>query len=254
MRKISKIASALALSCALALGASAPALADVTYKDRSLAVTGSGSYTATDLFGGFKDVMPGDELDQPVTVANESGKTVRVYLRAEAHGDSNPLTYSEAFEEADGKDQATDPEAGIGGPGQRDETAASMADFLRQLHLTVTAGGAVVFDATPDLEAQLAESVLLGELAPGEALRVDAHLSVPIEMGDAYANRVGEVDWVFTAEELDEPAAPEAPADKPADPLSQTGDSSPVLLLATLAGAAVVVAAAALLLSRRSRR
>lgn len=251
MRKISKIASALALSCALALGAAAPALADVAYKDQSLAVTGSGSYTATDLFGGFKDVMPGDELDQPVTVSNESGKTVRVYLRAEAHGASNGLTYSEAFEEADGKDQATDPGAGLGGPGQRDEGIAGMADFLRQLHLTVMAGGVTVFDATPDLEAQLAENVLLGELAPGGSLRIDARLSVPLSMGDAYANRVGEVDWVFTAEELDEPAAP---ADRPSGPLSQTGDSSPALLLAALAGAAVAVAAAALLLSRRSRR
>lgn len=251
MSKISKIASALALSCALALGTAAPALADVTYKDQNLTVTGSGEYAATDLFDNFKNVMPGDELEQPVTVSNESGKTVKVYLRAEAHGESNAVTYFEAFEEADGKDQATDPEAGVGGPGQRDETVASMADFLRQLHLTVAAGGAVVFDATPDLEAQLAESVLLGEVAPGAELQIDAHLSVPVEMGDGYANRVGEVDWVFTVEELDEPAAP---ADKPAGPLSQTGDSSPVLLLSALAGAAVVVAAAALLLSRRSRR
>lgn len=229
MRRISKIASALALSCALALGAAAPALADVVYQDRSLGITGAGSYTATDLFDNFKDVMPGDELDQPVAVSNESGKSVRVYLRAEAHdGQSNPPAYA--------------------APG---ETVASMADFLSQLHLTVTAGGAVVFDASPDLEAQLAEGVLLGELAPGGALQVDAHLSVPIAMGDAYADRVGEVDWVFTVEELDEPAAP---AGRPSGALSQTGDSSPVVLLAALAGAAVVVAAAALLLSRRGRR
>lgn len=242
MRRISKIASALALSCALALGAAAPALADVTYQSRVVSVAGSGAYTATDLFGGFKDVMPGDELDQPVTVSNESGKAVRVYLRAEAHGEGNPLAYSEEAEWADGKGQ--EDASAASSDGLRDETVASMADFLRQMRLTVEAGGAVVFDASPDLEAQLAEDVLLGEVAPGGSLQVDAHLSVPIEMGKKYMHRVGEVDWVFTVEEIDEPAPP----------LSQTGDSSPVVLLAALAGAAVVVAVAALVLSRRSRR
>lgn len=245
MRKTFKIASALALSCALALGAAAPALADVAYRDRVVSVAGSGAYTATDLFGGFKDVVPGDELDQPVTVSNDSGKAVRIYLRAEAHGEGNGLTYSEEAEWADGKGQ--EDASAASSDGLRDEDVAGMQDFLRQLHLTVEAGGVTVFDASPDLEAQLADNVLLGEVAPGGSLQVDAHLSVPIEMGNAYADRVGEVDWVFTVEEVDGPSAP-------AGPLSQTGDSSPALLLAALAGAAVVAAAAALALSRRSRR
>lgn len=243
MRRISKIASALALSCALALGAAAPALADVTYRDRVVSVAGSGAYTATDLFGGFKDVVPGDELDQPVTVRNDSGKAARVYLRAEAHDEaSNGLAYSEEAEWADGKGQ--EDASAASSDGLRDETVASMADFLRQLRLTVEAAGVTVFDAAPDLEAQLADNVLLGEVPAGGSLRVDARLSVPIEMGNAYAERVGEVDWVFTVEEVDGPAGP----------LSQTGDSSPALLLAALAGAAVAAAAAALVLSRRGRR
>lgn len=245
MKRIFKIAPALALSCALALGAAVPALADVTYRDRVVSVAGLGAYTATDLFDSFKNVVPGDELDQPITVRNDSGKTVRVYLRAEAHDEqANPLTYSEAFEAYDGKDQS-------GVSGLRDETVASMADFLRQLHLTVTVADAVVFDATPDLEAQLAENVLLGEVASGSDLRIDARLSVPIEMGDDYADRVGEVDWVFTVEEADEPAAP---AEKPAGALSQTGDSSPVVLLAVLTGAAAFAALVTFAVMRRRGR
>ena len=249
MKKISKVLSAIALSSALTLSLAGAAFGDVVFQNRAVNVTGAGEYTATDLFDRFKDVMPGDELNQPVTVENGSEMTVKVYLRAEAHDEaSNPLTYNEPYEEADGKDQGQNAETGdrVGGEGQRDETVATMSDFLAQLTMAVKSGEDVVFSASPDQEAQLAENVLLGELKPGESLRLDVNLSVPIEMGNEYANRVGEVDWVFTVEEVPEPL--------PDTGLSQTGDDMPIMLFAVATVVAVGLVLVATFALRRSKR
>ena len=78
-------------------------------------------YTETDLFGNFKNVMPGDTVTETITFTNSAADCdfVNLYMRAEAHDETeNPLTYSEAFENADGKDQANI-------SGQRDETVAT---------------------------------------------------------------------------------------------------------------------------------
>ena len=68
---------------------------------------GSG-YTDTDLFGNFKNVMPGDELTENITIKNNvSGfDYVKLYIRAVPHDEQgNPLTYDEKFENEDGKDR-----------------------------------------------------------------------------------------------------------------------------------------------------
>ena len=162
---------------------------------------GSGS-TDTDLFGSFKNVMPGDELTVDITVKNSvSGfDYVKLYIRAVPHDEQgNPLTYDEAFENADGKDKQNI-------EGMRDETVATMADFLAQLSMDVylvNADGTKqsIFSASPDKSAQLTDSVLLGTFAKGESAKIQAVLHVPAEqLGNEYANRVGEVDWLFTVE------------------------------------------------------
>lgn len=244
MKKISKILSTMVLSAALSLGVAGAAFADVVYQNRDVAVTGAGQYTETDLFDRFKDVMPGDKLDQPVTITNNSSLDVNVYLRVEAHDEeSNSLTYSEPYEETDGKDQGQNPDEGdlIGGEGQRDETVATMTGFLAQLTMVIENGDAVIFSSSPDQEAQLAENVLLGGLAPGETMQLDVELLVPTALGNEYANRVGEVDWVFTVEEIDDTG------------LSQTGDNSPTLLLVgAVAIAGIVIAIAARVMRRKA--
>ena len=118
---------------------------------------------------------------------------VQLYIKQ-----GNPLTYKEAFENADGKDQA-------GIDGERDETVATMADFLSKLSMEiylVNADGTKqsIFSASPDKSAQLTDSVLLGTFAKGETAKLQAVLHVPAELGSEYANRVGEVDWLFTVE------------------------------------------------------
>ena len=162
--------------------------------------TGSG-YTDTDLFNNFKDVMPGDERTETITIKNSVNgfDYVKLYIRAEAHDEEgNPLTYSEPFENEDGHDQANI-------DGERDETVVTMADFLSKLTMEVylvNADGTKqsIFSASPDKSAQLTDSVLLGTFAKGKSAKLEAVLTVPAELGNEYAYRVGEVDWVFTVE------------------------------------------------------
>lgn len=251
MKKFSKIASALAVSAALALGMAGAAFADVVYENQKVSVNGGGLYTVTDLFDNFKNVMPGDKLEQPVTVVNAGDKAIKVYLRAEAHDEvDNPLTYAEAGEEQDGKDQKTDPENGLGGAGQRDENVATMSDFLSKLHMSLMVADEAVFDDSPDVEGALSENVLLGEIAVGSELQIDATLSVPIELDNTYANRVGEVDWVLTVEEIEVPVVPSDGDDTPGN-LSKTGDTTPFALIAAVAGVAAVVVIVALVFAKR---
>ena len=80
-----------------------------------------------------------------------------------------------------------------------------MADFLAQLSMEVylvNADGTkeTIFSASPDESAQLTGSVLLGSFAKGKSAKLQVVLHVPAELGNEYANRVGEVDWLFTVE------------------------------------------------------
>lgn len=156
-------------------------------------------YTDTDLFDNFKDVMPGDQLTETIQIRNEAADCdyIKVYMRAVVHDENgNPLTYSEAFENTDGKDQANV-------DGQRDETVATMQDFLKQLTMRIYNGEELIYNSTPDSAGALADNVFLGTLSKGEALSLTVELDVPITMGNEYANRVGEVDWIFLAEGIE---------------------------------------------------
>lgn len=194
------IAAALAALTVPALAADAVVRREGT-SGLVIETVGSG-YTDTDLFGSFKNVMPGDELTEDITVKNSVNgfDYVKLYIRAVPHDEQgNLLTYDEAFENTDGKDKQNI-------EGMRDETVATMADFLAQLSMDVylvNADGTKqsIFSASPDKSAQLTDSVLLGTFAKGESAKIQAVLHVPAEqLGNEYANRVGEVDWLFTVE------------------------------------------------------
>ena len=200
MKRTAKTVFALLMVIALALSFSVTAFAEgasVTFngKDGYLFAPGSG-YTDTDLFGSFKNVMPGDTLTETIQFRNTAKDCdyIKVYLRAEVHDDTaNPLTYSEQFENTDGNDQADVAY-------QRDETVASMRDFLSQLAMTIQNNGETIYASSPDQAGALADNVLLGELGYGETLNLNVTLKVPAELGNEYAHRVGEVDWVFLVE------------------------------------------------------
>ena len=119
-----------------------------------------------DLFDNFKGVMPGDTIEQKITVKNGSSKTVKIFLRAVANENT------------------------------------VMQGFLQQLSMTVKQGDKTLFDASPAELDGLEENVLLGQFAPNQHTDLVVTLKVPITLGNAYANLTGVVDWVFTVEEV----------------------------------------------------
>ena len=225
MKKTLKTISALALVLVLLLGMSATAFAEskVTYEggaEKFVFLPGS-EYTETDLFENFKGVMPGDVITQEITVQNNYTKAekVKIYLRAVVHDEQgNPLSEEVA----------------------RTEDLVSMQDFLSQLTMTVKQGDKVLFSASPDELDGLKENVLLGTFPGRSKTILTVELSVPFELGNEYANRVGEVDWVFTAEEVTKTV--------------QTGDDSDLILWAALMTLSLVTAAGVILTLNRKNK
>lgn len=125
----------------------------------------------TDLFENFKGVMPGDRLTQKITVRNDASNEVKVkiYLRSlGAHEDS--------------------------------------VTFLSQLRLRVQKSEKnempYMFDAHADETAELTDWILLGTLYSGGTVNLDVLLDVPVELDNAYSNRIGYLDWEFKVEEF----------------------------------------------------
>lgn len=244
MKKTCKTIASLVMMLVLLLGIGAPAYAldgNVTYEGgaEKFVFTPGSYYTDTDLFDGFKNVMPGDELTQTIQVKNGFFGTgsVNIYLRAVAHDEvDNPLTYSESFEDLAGKDQA-------GIPGQRDETVATMSDFLSQLEMKVyKQDGTCIFSGSPADGWE--KNILLANVPRGKSITLTVVLGVPTTMGNDFANRVGEVDWVFTAEELDPQGNP------------KTGDTSNLVLwivVMVLCLAAIAVVAFLILKKKKAK-
>ncbi len=234
MKRKMKISFSLLTVVILVLSLGAAALAEgasVSYEggaEQFVFLPGS-DYTDTDLFDGFKGVMPGDTVTQKITVTNRlSGSdTVKLYLRAQAHGAlaGNPLSESVAAQ----------------------ESVVSMTDFLSQLSMTVKQGDRVIYQASPDELDGLAQNVLLGSFASGESVELTVELKVPAELDNKYAERIGEVDWVFVAEQI--PAATTAKPDQP-----KTGDTASLILWIVVAAVALMSLAAMLFVRMRQSK
>lgn len=142
-------------------------------------------YTETDLFGSFKNVMPGDTVTETITFTNSATDCdfVNLYMRAEAHDETdNPLSPKVAEK----------------------ESVATMTEFLSKLSMKVWNGTELIYDASPDQLDGLKSNKLLGTFRTGETATLKVELSVPIELDNKYANRVGEVDWIFHVEAYQE--------------------------------------------------
>lgn len=221
-----KIISIL-LTVVLMLAVSVSAFADdtsvvdgsVVYKggaEKYVYTPASTDYTATDMFNdGFKNVMPGDVIYGKIGIGNlKSGKyNVRIYMKA--------VTGNET-------------EAGQTG----EIVPADESGLLSQLRLIVKNGEKVIFDGTPSEGGQLSDWVLLGTFAKGKGTTLDVELQVPIELDNEYANAIGEVRWVFMAEEI--------PTDNP-----KTGDESGLGLYMLLLGLSAAAMGAVLTLNRK---
>lgn len=187
MKKVFFLLLALVLVCSLAVPAQA-ATVTIDGKDNIKFRPGS-TYHATDLFDEqFKNVMPGDTVYTDIVIhagfANFSEDSVKVWMRAIPHN-------------ADGNSPVT----GV--------DFVSMQDFLHQLELKVynlSKNGELIFKGKADELDDLRNNVLLGSFRKSSKIVLRVELVVPIELDNKYANRVGELDWLFTVEAWDDPS------------------------------------------------
>lgn len=179
MKRVSSLALLLLLISSLCVGALA-AQPTITFQgmEKGFGFAPGSEYTDTDLFSGFKGVMPGDVLTEEIVFTNsaEDCDFVQLYMRAEAHDEqSNPLSDTVA----------------------ETETVATMTEFLSMLSMKVWNGTELIFDASADQLDGLKDNVLLGTFRTGESARLKVELTVPATLDNRFASRVGEVDWVF---------------------------------------------------------
>lgn len=177
----------LTLLLTVSLATSAFASSSITFKGFSAGFDfqpGS-EYTETDLFDGFKNVMPGDTVTDTITFTNEATDCdyVNLYMRSKAHDEAgNPLSEKVAEK----------------------ETVATMTEFLSKLSMKVWNGTELIYDASPDQLDGLKDNTLLGTFRTGDTTTLKVELTVPIELDNRFANRVGEVDWIFHVEAYNE--------------------------------------------------
>ncbi len=218
--------SAFLLTLVLLFSLSVPAFAaDVTYENQAVSFAPGSSYSETDLFSDFKDLMPGDTITQSVVIHNESSKQVTIYMRAIPHDPQNNPLSEKVREELE-----TDKRMG------RQSPISYMSDFLAQLKMTVWKGvdevdANKIYEASPDQTAGLTDNVnvAVGRLSANTSTVLTVKLEVPATLGNEYADRIGEVDWVFTVEERssgggDPTPTPEEP------PLEDIPDEDPPLV------------------------
>ncbi len=180
MKNIAKRLCFLAMAVVLVLSLSATAFA----ADRTVTFTGAAEsgkfdfapgskYTSSDLFDNFKNVMPGDRLNQNVRIINRAGNCdyIKVYLQVKPHGDDNAPEY-------------------------KGESWSRMKEFLSKLTMRIYNGDEPIFTGSAD---QGSEKVFLGVVDKEGQINLRVELDVP-NLDNEFANRVGEVDWVFLAE------------------------------------------------------
>lgn len=201
MRKIGKMSACFLLVLVAVMTAAIPVLAAEAVVRYEGGAEGFVFLPGDDLFLNFKDVMPGDTLEQTVEIRNTrpGNDTVKIYLRAE---------------KSDGND-------------------ADAEDFLSQMELRIYQGDSLIAQGKAN-GVQPGQDMLLGSFKSGGSTSLRAVLEVPAELDNSFADRAGEVVWVFTAEVVPPSVGP------------KTGDSLAllplmVLLVGSLLGMAVLV-------------
>lgn len=218
--------STLLMALALVLSLSVPAFASsVTFEGKSqgFALDGHNQLTATDLFGNFKNLMPGDSVSETITIQNVARDCdyIKLYIRAVPHGSGNGLS---------------------GEVAEIEDSVASMQDFLSQLYMEVYQGSSRIYSGSPDELDGFRDNVYLGRYKKNQGTTLTVTLNVPADLDNEYAFRAGEVDWVFTVECYDESGK-----------LIQTGQNNwPIAVLLSLG--VVVMAAGVVMLSRKRKR
>lgn len=231
MKKLCSLLLALAIVLSLALPTFASSGSLKLEKSKITVTPAMKDYTSTDLFGNFKGIMPGDTRTEAITISNWALQYdyVTVYMEAKRHPEEEL--------------QTTDPKHG--------KDLVEMHDFLSKLDMTVKVGNNEIFHNSPDQEGALSTPKKLGDIKRGKSMTLDVALFWYPDANldddktndydyNKYANRVGEVDWVFYFEGHDYP-----------DDNPKTGDY--IIMGAATAMVLSGAALAVLLISKRRR-
>lgn len=220
--------STFLLALVLVLGLSVPALAaEVVFEGRSkgFSVGSDNHLTASNLFGNFEGVMPGDSLSETITIRNLARDCdyIKLYIRAVPHSDGGNRPASSYVNDLE-------------------QNVASMEDFLSQLYMEVYQGSSRIYSGSPDELDGFRDNVYLGQYKKNQGTTLTVTLNVPVDLDNEYSFRAGEVDWVFTVECYDESGK-----------LIQTGQNNwPIAVLLSLG--VVVMAAGVVMISRKRKR
>lgn len=157
-----------------------------------------------DLFGNFKDVMPGDTKQQTITVNNKNDKPVNIWLYA------LPADISE-FEDVEGT--------------TAEHQKVLSDDLVQKLTIKVvnTKTGKIIYEGKlvgkgDSYNMQSPENaILLGLFNKGDITNLEVTLNVPAELDNYYANSVAKIHWIFVA---DYDSGDEPP------PIIETGDNN----------------------------
>ena len=190
MKKSYKAICTLVLMLLMVMSLASTAFAassDITFNgfSKGFDLQPGSEYTKTDLFGNFKNIMPGDTVTETITFTNSATDCdfVNLYMRAEAHDETaNPLSSKVAEK----------------------ETVATMTEFLSRLSMKIWNGTELIYDSSPDDPDGLKSNQFLGTFRTGETATLKVELTVPIDLDNEYANRLGEVDWIFHVEAYNE--------------------------------------------------
>ena len=201
-----------------AMAADTTATVEITGKKDTFVFSPGGTESSTDLFPNFKNLMPGDTVTQPIKIVHKGVGlgSVRLSMRVVPHGYRN-YPQSDVL--------------------KHEASLAEMNDFLSQLELKIYKGSKTsvkpIFDGTMDSSHQLTDFRELAVFKKGSVGTLTLELTVPIELGNDFADRMGEFDLEFMVEEI------------PAAIIPQTGDTTNIGLLITVSavslGAIIVV-------------
>ena len=182
-------------------------------------------YSETDLFTNFKNVMPGDTLEDTIEVQNtKSAKhKIRIYVRA--------------IGPTEGVEDGT--LVGVDDDGNEYDVITVNQALLDELKITAVAKDERVFideQEVSDIVFEDGTWFYIGTLYNNKSTELKLTLHVPLELDNDFQDVAGYVDWQFMVEEIP------LPKDDPYIP--DTGDHTNTALYAAMFGvcaAALVV-------------
>lgn len=206
----------------------------VVYEDNSNKVV---TLPGDDLFLNFKEIYPGEIIEQNIQINNKSKKVIDLYLKAEVADD-------EKFENKQLQDLS---EELIGILSLK--LTLKLENEEEKIIYSGPASG--ITSEQEDVIGTMTEPILLGEFKKNSKATIVAKLSVPESLGNKYQNSEAKVKWIFSCDVKenkddieDENIGSDSEIDKDKYPNKDnvvTGDNSSMLISVILIGVSTLI-------------